>query len=163
MCKEVARKEGGLMKLRRLLFVTLAVLIVTTLFSAVATAQNSVQKGQSADLVLPTNATGYYDTGHKQVDVQMEGQTDNKRSHQTGEPQRKQPREKPERYTNDDTPLKPADAPASAPASAPAPAPAPAPAKELPKTGGSSAASLFALGAGALLVAGGLLARRFIR
>jgi LPXTG-motif cell wall-anchored protein len=35
--------------------------------------------------------------------------------------------------------------------------------KELPKSGGSGAASLFALGAGALLVGGGLLARRFIR
>ena len=45
----------------------------------------------------------------------------------------------------------------------PAPAPAPAPAKELPKTGGSGAASLFALGAGALLVAGGLVARRIVR
>ncbi len=43
-----------------------------------------------------------------------------------------------------------------------APAPAPAP-KELPKSGGSGAASLFALGAGALLVAGGLVARRIIR
>ncbi len=35
--------------------------------------------------------------------------------------------------------------------------------KELPKTGGSGTASLFALGAGALLVAGGLLARRIFR
>jgi LPXTG-motif cell wall-anchored protein len=34
--------------------------------------------------------------------------------------------------------------------------------KELPKTGGSSA-SLFALGAGTLLVAGGLLARRMVK
>src|ERR687894_635742 len=48
-------------------------------------------------------------------------------------------------------------------APAPPPAPAPAPAKELPKTGGSGAASLFALGAGALLVAGGLVARRIVR
>ncbi len=48
------------------------------------------------------------------------------------------------------------------PAPAPAPAPPPPP-KELPKTGGSGAASLFALGAGALLVGGGLLARRFTR
>src|ERR671914_538914 len=49
---------------------------------------------------------------------------------------------------------------------APAPAPAPAPKmeekKELPKTGGSGTASLFALGAGALLVAGGLVARRIV-
>ena len=54
----------------------------------------------------------------------------------------------------------PKAAPAPAPKAAPAPAPAP---KQLPKSGGSSAASLFALGAGALLVGGGLLARRFIR
>src|SRR3954466_1022182 len=54
--------------------------------------------------------------------------------------------------------------PAPAPPPPPAPAPAPAPAKaELPKTGGGSAASLFALGAGALLVGGGLLARRIIK
>ena len=35
--------------------------------------------------------------------------------------------------------------------------------KELPKTGGTGSASLLALGAGALLVGGGLLARRFVR
>ena len=35
--------------------------------------------------------------------------------------------------------------------------------KELPKTGGSGTASLLALGAGVLLVAGGLLARRLFR
>ncbi len=35
--------------------------------------------------------------------------------------------------------------------------------KELPKTGGNGPASLFALGAGALLLAGGLLARKFVR
>jgi LPXTG-motif cell wall-anchored protein len=57
--------------------------------------------------------------------------------------------------------------PPAPPKAAPAPAPAPAPSggakAELPKTGGSSAASLFALGAGALLVGGGLLARRLIK
>src|SRR4051812_10519273 len=54
--------------------------------------------------------------------------------------------------------------PKAAPPAPPAPAPAPAPAKaELPKTGGSSAASLWALGAGTLLVGGGLLARRLIK
>jgi LPXTG-motif cell wall-anchored protein len=56
--------------------------------------------------------------------------------------------------------------PAPAPKAAPAPAPkaqaAPAP-KELPKTGGSGAASLFALGAGTLLVGGGVVARKFVR
>ena len=35
--------------------------------------------------------------------------------------------------------------------------------KELPKSGGTGSASLLALGAGALLVSGGLLARRFVR
>ena len=46
-----------------------------------------------------------------------------------------------------------------------APAPAPAPAKaQLPKTGGvAGTASLLGLGLGALLVAGGLLARRLFR
>src|ERR671932_55770 len=49
-------------------------------------------------------------------------------------------------------------------AEAPAPAPkAEAPKAELPKTGGAGGASLFALGAGALLVAGGLVARRIIK
>ncbi len=63
----------------------------------------------------------------------------------------------------------------AAPAPAPAPKAAPAPApkseakkeeakkeekKELPRTGGSGAAPLFTLGVGALLVAGGLVARR---
>ena len=72
------------------------------------------------------------------------------------------------------------------PAPAPAPAPAPVPKaetpkteakaeapkaeqkkaeekKELPKTGGNGPASLFALGAGGLLLDGGLLARRLVR
>src|SRR5918994_7080954 len=131
------------MKLRRLLFVTVAVLIVTALSAAVASAQNYAQEGKSADLVLPTNATGNYETGGKQVDVHMDGQTDNKSSQQPVESQPTQPREKPP---------KAAAAPAPPPVSAPAPVP-----KELPKSGGSSAASLFSLGAGALLVAGGLL------
>ena len=74
--------------------------------------------------------------------------------------------------------------PPPAPKAAPAPPPPPAPTKEevkaqkaeakaqkaeakkakaLPKTGGSGAVPLFALGAGTLLVAGGLLARRLTR
>jgi LPXTG-motif cell wall-anchored protein len=68
-------------------------------------------------------------------------------------------------------PPPPAPAPPPPPKAAPAPAPAPAPPpppkaeekKELPKSGGSGVASLFALGGGALLVAGGLLVRRIIR
>lgn len=87
----------------------------------------------------------------------------------------------------------PAPAPAPAPVPAPKAPPAPAPApkaetpkaeakaeapkaeekkaeakkaeekKELPKTGGNGPASLFALGTGGLLLAGGLLARRLVR
>ena len=54
-------------------------------------------------------------------------------------------------------------APPSRPAPAPAPAPAPpAPAKALPQSGGISTPALFALGAGALMVGGGLLVRRFV-
>src|SRR5215218_8411033 len=56
----------------------------------------------------------------------------------------------------------PAPPPKAAPAAPPKPAPAPE-MKALPPTGGSSTASLFALGAGTLLVGGGLVARRFIR
>jgi DNA polymerase III subunit gamma/tau len=44
-----------------------------------------------------------------------------------------------------------------------APPPPPAAPKELPKTGGSGSASLLGLGAGALLIGGGLIARRFLR
>jgi LPXTG-motif cell wall-anchored protein len=43
------------------------------------------------------------------------------------------------------------------------PPPAPAPKAELPKSGGGSAASLFALGAGMLLVGGSLMVRRIIK
>ena len=60
-------------------------------------------------------------------------------------------------------PPPPAPKATPAPPPPPAPAPAPAPKAELPKTGGAGGASLFALGAGALLVAGGLVARRIIR
>ena len=59
-------------------------------------------------------------------------------------------------------PPKPAPAP-PAPKPAPAPAPAPTPKAELPKSGGASGASLLALGAGTLLVAGGLVARRIVK
>jgi hypothetical protein len=59
-------------------------------------------------------------------------------------------------------PKAPPPPPPPAPPPAPAPAPAPVP-KALPPSGGISAPALFALGAGALLVGGGLLARRFVR
>jgi hypothetical protein len=57
-------------------------------------------------------------------------------------------------------PPPPKAAPPPPPKAAPPPPPAP---KALPPTGGVGSASLLALGAGALLVGGGLLARRFIR
>ena len=60
-------------------------------------------------------------------------------------------------------PPPPPPAPKATPAPPPPPAPAEAPKAELPKTGGAGGASLFALGAGALLVAGGLVARRIIK
>ena len=60
-------------------------------------------------------------------------------------------------------PPAPKATPAPPPPPAPAPPPAEAPKAELPKTGGAGGASLFALGAGALLVAGGLVARRIIK
>ena len=148
------------MKPRRLLSITLAVCLMTALSAAVATAQSDTQTAQSAPIAM--DAPGYQDTGGKQVTVHTEGNTDNKKSRQP-KPQRKQqpqvspanPQEMPEGKDNATPPKA-----ASAPAQAPAPAPAP---KELPKTGGSGAASLFALGAGALLVTGGLLVRRLTR
>jgi LPXTG-motif cell wall-anchored protein len=56
-----------------------------------------------------------------------------------------------------------APCPPKAPPPPPKAAAAPAAPKELPKTGGMGSASLLGLGAGALLVGGGLLARRFVR
>jgi plastocyanin len=85
--KDVGNKRGDLMKPRRLLLVVLAILSVTASSAVVASAQDNAQQAQSADLALPTNATGNYDTGGKQVIVNTEGQTDNKSSRQTGEPQ----------------------------------------------------------------------------
>jgi LPXTG-motif cell wall-anchored protein len=49
------------------------------------------------------------------------------------------------------------------PKAAPAPAPAPKAKAELPKSGGAGTASLISLGAGALLVSAGLVARRIIK
>jgi hypothetical protein len=57
-------------------------------------------------------------------------------------------------------PKKAAPAPPPPPKAAPAPAPAYEPAKALPPSGGIGVPALFALGAGALLVGGGLLVRR---
>ena len=61
-------------------------------------------------------------------------------------------------------PCKPAPPPPPPPPPPGAPAPPPPPAaKMLPPTGGAGTASLLGLGAGALLVGGGLLVRRIFR
>jgi hypothetical protein len=99
MCKEVARKEGDLMKPRGLAVVVLAILVVTALSAAGATAQNVPQQAQSGDVGMPTDVTGSgptnitsdYETGNKQISTS-----------QTAGPQPKQPREKRERNNKDD-------------------------------------------------------------
>lgn len=158
---------------RRILLVTLAVLSVTTLSAAVAAAQESAQQAHSDDLLLPTNTTGEFDTGTKQINVYKSGQTDTNSSHQTLDPQQKQPRERGARGNKTDLVPAAAEDPSGgdianpntnvAPAPAPTPASSPQPKAELPKSGGASSSSLFSLGAGTLLVAAGLLSRRLIK
>ena len=161
---------------RRILLVALAVLSVTALSAAVAAAQESAQQAHSADLLLPTNTTGEFDTGTKQMNVYKSGQTDTNSSHQKLDPQQKQPREKGARGNKTD-PVPTAEdpsggdianpnsnvAPAPAPTPAPTPASSPQPKAELPKSGGASSSSLFSLVAGTLLVTAGLLSRRLIK
>jgi plastocyanin len=57
------------------MLVALAILAVTALWAAVAAAQDTAQEAQSADLALPTNTTGNYDTGVKQVSIHQPGET----------------------------------------------------------------------------------------
>ena len=89
------------MKPRGLLLVALVCLIVTILFAAVATAQSGLQDAQSGDLLLPTNTTGDFDTGNKEMSVVKPGQTDTNSSQQTLDPQAKQPRERRDRNNKD--------------------------------------------------------------
>ena len=163
------------MQHRRITSVVLAILVVTALSAAGASAQSIPQQAQSGDVAMPTKVTGddpvnissNFETGNEQISE----------SHRAG-PQPKERRQRGERGTEyDATPTAAAPTEAApteaAPSSGnptksggsgstPAPAhPSQSEAKaELPKTGGSSVASLFALGAGVLLVGGGLLARR---
>jgi LPXTG-motif cell wall-anchored protein len=168
------------MQHRRITSVVLAILAVTALSAAGASAQSIPQQAQSGDVAMPTKVTGddpvnissNFETGNEQISE----------SHRVG-PQPKERRQRGERGTEyAATPTKAAPAEAApteaapteaAPSSGnptksggsgstPAPAhPSQSEAKaELPKTGGSSVASLFTLGAGVLLVGGGLLARR---
>lgn len=163
------------MQHRRITSVVLAILVVTALSAAGASAQSIPQQAQSGDVAMPTKVTGdepvnissNFETGNEQISE----------SHRAG-PQPKERRQRGERGTEyAATPTKAAPTEAApteaAPSSGnptksggsgstPAPVhPSPSEAKaELPKTGGSSVASLFALGAGILLVGGGILARR---
>ena len=168
------------MQHRRITSLVLAILAVTALSAAGASAQSIPQQAQSGDVAMPTKVTGddpvnissNFETGNKQISE----------SHRVG-PQPKERRQRGERGTEyAATPTKAAPTEAApteaapteaAPSSGnptksggsgstPAPAhPSQSEAKaELPKTGGSSVASLFTLGAGVLLVGGGLLARR---
>ena len=163
------------MRHRRITSVVLAILVVTALSAAGASAQSIPQQAQSGDVAMPTKVTGddpvnissNFETGNEQISE----------SHRAG-PQPKERRQRGERgteYAATPTEVAPTEAAPTEAApssgnptksggsgSTPAPAhPSQSEAKaELPKTGGSSVASLFALGAGVLLVGGGLLARR---
>jgi plastocyanin len=76
------------MKPRGLLLVALAILSVTVSSAVVASAQeDSAQQAQSADLALPTNTTGNFDTGNKQISIHKPGETNTNRSPQTVDPQ----------------------------------------------------------------------------
>jgi LPXTG-motif cell wall-anchored protein len=162
------------MKHGRITSVVLAILVVTALSAAGASAQSVPQQAQSGDVAMPTDVAGSspinissnFETGNEQV---SESQT-------VGPQPKKERRQRSERVTKDAAIPTEAAPTKAAPSSgnptypggsggAPAPAPPPQPeAKaELPKTGGSSVASLFALGAGALLIGGGLLVRRISR
>lgn len=158
------------MQHRRITSVVLAILVITVLSAAGASAQSVPQQAQSGDVAMPTEVTGdepvnissNFETGNEQISE----------SHRVG-PQPKERRQRGERGTEyAATPTKAAPteaAPSSGnptksggSGSTPTPVhPSQSEAKaELPKTGGSTVASLFALGAGVLLVGGGLLARR---
>ena len=158
------------MQHRRITSVVLAILVITALSAAGASAQSVPQQAQSGDVAMPTEVTGddpvnissNFETGNEQISE----------SHRVG-PQAKERRQRGERgteYAATPTKAAPTEAapssgnPTKSGGSGDTPAPAhpsqPEAKAELPKSGGSSVASLFALGAGVLLVGGGLLARR---
>jgi LPXTG-motif cell wall-anchored protein len=165
------------MKPRGLLFGVLAVLVVTALSAAVASAQSGPQGTQSGDLAMPIEVAGSsptqidanYNTGNK-ITTYMPGQTNTNSSQQTADPQRKQPRQRPARNNNNDA--VPAEtAPSggnstnpsgSGPGNSTNPAGSdPGAVKELPKSGGATVPPLSLVGV--LLVAGGLLVRKALR
>ena len=158
------------MKYRRIASLMLAILVVTALSAAGASAQGVPQQAQSGDIGMgtdvagssPVNIESNFDTGNKQV----------RESFSRG-PQPKQPRERGARSSESDPVPAEADPSGGNPAKLAGPvAPATAtyaqptyaqPKAELPKTGGASSSSLFSLGAGTLLIAAGLLGRRLVK
>jgi LPXTG-motif cell wall-anchored protein len=160
------------MQHRRITSVVLAILVVTALTAAGASAQSIPQQAQSGDVAMPTEVTGddpvnissNFETGNEQISE----------SHRAG-PQPKERPQRSERGTKEAaTPTEAAPTEAAPTEAAPSSGkptsysggsggtltPAPEAKAELPKTGGSNVASLFALGAGVLLVGAGLLVRR---
>ena len=71
------------MKPRGLWLVALAILSVTASSAVVASAQDGGQQAQSADLALPTNTTGNFDMGNKQISIHKPGETNTNSSNQT--------------------------------------------------------------------------------
>ena len=71
------------MKPRGLWLVALAILSLTASSAVVASAQDGGQQAQSADLALPTNTTGNFDTGNKQISIHKPGETNTNSSNQT--------------------------------------------------------------------------------
>jgi hypothetical protein len=104
MRKEVARKSGGyLMKPRGLLFIALAILVVTAFSAAIATAQNVGQQSASPSLAVPNN-TGTFDTGTKQSSSFIPGESNTNSKQQTMDPQPKDRRDRRDRNNGGDAP-----------------------------------------------------------
>ncbi len=124
---------------RGLLFVAVAIVIVTAFSAAIATAQNTAQEAESSNLVVPNNA-GTFDTGYTQSSTFIPGKTDTNSKHETVNPRTKQPREKRERNNKGDatptevTPTKAAPGGSGGLSGSSGGSP-----KELPRTGGPGA------------------------
>jgi LPXTG-motif cell wall-anchored protein len=162
---------------RGILFGAIAVLVITALSAAVASAQNGTQPIQSGNAAMPidvassspTDINANYDTGNK-INTYMAGQTNTNSSQQKLDPQRKQPRERPTRNNNNDAaPTEAAptsgnstNPSGSGPSNSTNPAGSgPSALKELPKSGGATVPPLGIVGV--LLVAGGLLVRKALQ
>src|SRR5919112_2533698 len=99
MCEETAKKRGDLMKHGRITSVVLAILVITALSAAGASAQGIPQQAQSGDVAMPTQVTGddpvnfssNFETGNEQVSE----------THTMGPLPKKERRQKSERVTKD--------------------------------------------------------------